>query len=150
MSGRENRSTRRKPTPAQLCLPQIPYDLFRDRNRTASATARPFIRPCLSSRVAVSKSVYRQAADWTPERSEFESRQDQAFSLLHIVQTDSGIHQASYPMGRRRGCYLRGIKRPVCEADQLLRTSVAVKKKLIYTYIFVGWWCHVTASYSTQ
>jgi hypothetical protein len=31
--------------------------------------------------------------------SEFESRQGQAFSVLHVVQTGSGAHEASYPMG---------------------------------------------------
>jgi hypothetical protein len=30
---------------------------------------------------------------------EFESRWGQGFSLLHIVQTGSGAHLASYPMG---------------------------------------------------
>jgi hypothetical protein len=34
---------------------------------------------------------------WTTEGSEFESRQDQEFSLLHVVQTDSGVHPTSYP-----------------------------------------------------
>jgi hypothetical protein len=36
---------------------------------------------------------------WTTERSEFESRWGQEFSLLHVVQTGSGVHQTSYPMG---------------------------------------------------
>jgi hypothetical protein len=31
--------------------------------------------------------------------SEFESWWVQEFSLLHVVQTSSGAHQASYPMG---------------------------------------------------
>jgi hypothetical protein len=30
MIGRGNRSTRRKPAPGPLCLPQIPHDLTRD------------------------------------------------------------------------------------------------------------------------
>jgi hypothetical protein len=34
--GRENRSTRRKPAPAPLCLPQIPHD--QTRARTWAAT----------------------------------------------------------------------------------------------------------------
>jgi hypothetical protein len=33
------------------------------------------------------------------EGSEFESQYGQEFSLLHVVQTDSGVHQTSYPMG---------------------------------------------------
>jgi hypothetical protein len=34
--GRGNRSTRRKPTPAPLCPPQIPFDQTRARTRAAS------------------------------------------------------------------------------------------------------------------
>jgi hypothetical protein len=38
------------------------------------------------------------------------------FSLLHSVQTDSGAHPASYPMGT--GCSLSpGVKRQRCEAE---------------------------------
>jgi hypothetical protein len=46
--GRVNRSTRRKPAPVPLCLPQIPHDLTWDRTRAAAvgsqqltAMARP-------------------------------------------------------------------------------------------------------------
>jgi hypothetical protein len=39
------------------------------------------------------------AMDWTTEGSEFESRYGQEFSLLHDVQTGSGAHPASYPVG---------------------------------------------------
>jgi hypothetical protein len=34
------------------------------------------------------------------------------FSLLHVIQTGSGAHPASYPMAR-------GVKRPVRETDHL-------------------------------
>jgi hypothetical protein len=34
--GKGNRSTRRKPTPAPLCPPQIPLDQTRDRTRAAA------------------------------------------------------------------------------------------------------------------
>jgi hypothetical protein len=34
--GRGNRSTRRKPAPTPLCLPQIPLDQTRDRTRAAA------------------------------------------------------------------------------------------------------------------
>jgi hypothetical protein len=41
--------------------------------------------------------------DWLragrPRVSEFESRWGQEFSLLHVVQTGSGAHPASYRMG---------------------------------------------------
>jgi hypothetical protein len=56
MIGRGNRSTRRKPTAAPLCPPQIPHDLIRARNRptavgkqllTSSATPQPWYRNCL-------------------------------------------------------------------------------------------------------
>jgi hypothetical protein len=40
--------------------------------------------------------------------AEFESRQGQEFSPLHVVQTGSGAHQASYPMGT--GGYFPGGK----------------------------------------
>jgi hypothetical protein len=36
---------------------------------------------------------------WTTEGSEFESRWGQEFSLLQVVQTGSGVHSTSYPMG---------------------------------------------------
>jgi hypothetical protein len=36
---------------------------------------------------------------WTTKGSEFESRQRQEFSLLYVVQTGSGVHLTSYPMG---------------------------------------------------
>jgi hypothetical protein len=39
------------------------------------------------------------AASWTTEGSEFETRYGQEFSLLHVVQTGSGVHPTSYPMG---------------------------------------------------
>jgi hypothetical protein len=39
------------------------------------------------------------ATGWTTERSEFMSRQDKEFCLLHLVQTASGVHPVSYPMG---------------------------------------------------
>jgi hypothetical protein len=44
---RGNRSTRRKPTPAPLCAPQVPLDETRaaagNQRLTASAMARPYI-----------------------------------------------------------------------------------------------------------
>jgi hypothetical protein len=33
------------------------------------------------------------------EGSEFESRKGQEFSLLHVVQTVSGVYRTPYPMG---------------------------------------------------
>jgi hypothetical protein len=36
---------------------------------------------------------------WTSKGSEFKSRCGQEFSLLHVVQTGSGVHPSSYPIG---------------------------------------------------
>jgi hypothetical protein len=44
-------------------------------------------------------SAVGMATGWTAERSEFESREGQDVSSLHVVQTGSGAHPASYPMG---------------------------------------------------
>jgi hypothetical protein len=66
------------------------------------------------------------ATGWTTEGSGFQSRQNQQFSLLHVVQTDSGVHQASYPMDMGGGS--PGIKRPGREADHSPPSSAEVKK----------------------
>jgi hypothetical protein len=41
------------------------------------------------------------ATGWTTEESEFEPQYGQEFSLLHVVQTGSGVHPTSCPMGIR-------------------------------------------------
>jgi hypothetical protein len=41
----------------------------------------------------------RLATGWTAKESGFKSRQGYEFSLPHVVQTGSGVHPASYPMG---------------------------------------------------
>jgi hypothetical protein len=50
----------------------------------------------------------------------------QDFSLLHVVQTDSGAHPASYPMGAA-GSFPGG------KADHSPPTSAEVKNTWIYT-----------------
>jgi hypothetical protein len=55
-------------------------------------------------RVGVAQSVSRRAAGWTA-RLRFPAVQD--FSLLHSVQTGSGAHLASYPIGTGSS-FLRG------------------------------------------
>jgi hypothetical protein len=35
---------------------------------------------------------------WATEGSEFESRYGQQFSILHVIQTGSGVHPTSYPL----------------------------------------------------
>jgi hypothetical protein len=41
--------------------------------------------------------VWQMATGWMAEGPESKYRQD--FSPLHVIQTDSGVHQASYPVG---------------------------------------------------
>jgi hypothetical protein len=41
----------------------------------------------------MTQSAYRLATGWTIEGSEFEFRQGQEFSLLHVVQTGYGPSQ---------------------------------------------------------
>jgi hypothetical protein len=47
----------------------------------------------------IAQLVQRLATGLTTEGSDFESRYDQEFSLVHVVQTGSGVHLASYTMG---------------------------------------------------
>jgi hypothetical protein len=49
----------------------------------------------------------------------------QIFSLLHSVQTGSGAHPESYPMGT--GALSPGVKRPGREADHSPPSSADVK-----------------------
>jgi hypothetical protein len=62
------------------------------------------------------------------------------FSLLHIVQTGSGVHPTSYKMVT--GVSFPGVKRQGREADHSPPTSAEVKKKWIYTstllYVFMA------------
>jgi hypothetical protein len=53
------------------------------------------------------------------------------FSLLHIVQTGSGVQPASYKMGT--GSSFPGVKRQGREADHSSPTNAEVKKMWIYT-----------------
>jgi hypothetical protein len=64
------------------------------------------------------------------KESEFESRWVQEFSLLHVVQTGSWAHPASYPVGT--GVLSSGVKRPEREADHSPPTNAEVKKVWIY------------------
>jgi hypothetical protein len=67
----------------------------------------------------------------TIEGSGFESRYGPEFSLLQVVQTGSGVHPTSYPMGT--GGSFPGVKRPGREADHSPPSSAEVKKMWIYT-----------------
>jgi hypothetical protein len=68
---------------------------------------------------------------WMTERSEFKSWYDHEFSLLHVVQTGSGVHPTSYTIGTR-GSFPE-VKWPGREADHSPPTSGEVKKMWIYT-----------------
>jgi hypothetical protein len=62
------------------------------------------------------------------------------FSLLHIVQTGSGVHPTSYKMGT--GGSFPGVNRQGREVDHSPPTSAEVKKMWIYTstppYVFMA------------
>jgi hypothetical protein len=59
---------------------------------------------------------------------------------IHVIQTGSGVHPASYPMGT--GDSFPGVKRQGREADHSPLTSAEVKKMWIYTstppYVFMA------------
>jgi hypothetical protein len=64
------------------------------------------------------------------------------FSLRHSVQTYSGAHPASYPVGT--GVLSPEIKTPEREADHSLPSSDEVKNSWNYTsippYVFMAWY----------
>jgi hypothetical protein len=64
-----------------------------------------------------------------PEGSEFQSRQGQECTLLHIFQVCSEAHPASYTI--INGSTM--VKRPWREADHSYPSSAEVKKMWIYT-----------------
>jgi hypothetical protein len=76
----------------------------------------------------------------TAEGSEFEPRKGQEVSPLHVVQTDSGAHPASYLMDTG-GSFPR-VKWTVREADHSPPNSAEVKNTWIYTatppYVFMA------------
>jgi hypothetical protein len=72
---------------------------------------------------------------WKTGVSEFKSRQCQEFSLLHVVQTGSGVHSPSYPI-TTGGSFPRG------EAEHSPLANAEDKKMWIYistpTYAFMA------------
>jgi hypothetical protein len=78
------------------------------------------------------QSVQRLATGWTTEGSEFESRYGQEFSLLHVIQTGSGIQPTSCPTGTA-GSLPEGVKRLGSEADHSPPTIAEIKKMWVYT-----------------
>jgi hypothetical protein len=61
----------------------------------------------------------------------FESRKGLGIFFHHRVQTGSGTHPASYPMGTRGS--FPGVKRPGREADHSPLSSAEIKNTLNYT-----------------
>jgi hypothetical protein len=59
------------------------------------------------------------------------SRHGQEFSLLHVVQTVSGVHPTSYPKDTE--ALSPGVKSRGSEADHSSPTNAEVKKMWIYT-----------------
>jgi hypothetical protein len=59
--------------------------------------------PIANTGVRIAQSVQQRPTTWMTEEFGFDSWQKQDFSLLHGVETDSGAHSASYPMGTRGG-----------------------------------------------
>jgi hypothetical protein len=55
----------------------------------------------------IAQSVLRLATGWMTEGSVLGSRYGQEYSLLHVVQTGSGVHQTSHTMGTG-GSFLGG------------------------------------------
>jgi hypothetical protein len=58
-----------------------------------------------------------------------------SFSLHYHVQTGSGTHPASYPVGIRGGSF-RGVKRPGCGAEHSPPSIDEVKNAWSYTPAF--------------
>jgi hypothetical protein len=68
----------------------------------------------------------------TAKGSDFESQYRQDFSPLHVFQTGSGAHPASYPMDTGGALFL-GIKRPERETDHSPSASVEIRNTWVYT-----------------
>jgi hypothetical protein len=92
----------------------------------ASGILLPIVRNQRTAGTA--HSIRWLAMRWTAKRSEFDSRQEQDFSPLHVVQTVSGAYPASYLMGFPRGWSGRGVKLTTHSP-----TSTEVKNTWIYT-----------------
>jgi hypothetical protein len=76
----------------------------------------------------IAQSVWRLAAGWEAERSEFESRWERDIFLLHVILSGTRAHPVSYSVGT-------GVKRPGCEADHSPPTSTEAKNTWIYKFI---------------
>jgi hypothetical protein len=77
----------------------------------------------LKTGVGIAQPVKQRATGWMP-RIRFPAGQD--FSLLHAVQTDSGAHPSSYPIGS--GALSPVIMRPGRKAEHSPPSSAQVTK----------------------
>jgi hypothetical protein len=96
--------------------------------------------PIFHQGAGITQSVQLLATGWTTKESEFESRYGQELSLLHVVQTGSGVHPASYTMDV--GTFSPGVMRQGSETDHSPPASPEVKKMWLYTspspYAYMG------------
>jgi hypothetical protein len=83
---------------------------------------------------SVAQSVQRLSTGWASDGSEFESRKGKKCSLLHIVQTGSGVNLSSYPKGTESA--FPGIKWQERETDYSPPTSPEAKITWIYTFTY--------------
>jgi hypothetical protein len=68
------------------------YELRRDKAGQITGTYTKLLG------AGVAQTVERLVTSWTTEGSEFDTRYGAKSSLLHVVQTCSGVQSASYPM----------------------------------------------------
>jgi hypothetical protein len=87
---------------------------------------------CLSVVIGSRESAVGIATGYRLDRVEFEYRQKQDFSPLHVVQIGSGRHPASNLMGTG-GSFPVRQRSGGSKADHSHQTNREVKKKWIYT-----------------
>jgi hypothetical protein len=90
---------------------------------------RSWVLTYVSITMAISFMICIYCSDWL--RGGVRVPVGQEFSLLHVVQTSSEVHSASYTIGTG-GLFPGGVKRPGREADTSPPASAEVKKMWIY------------------
>jgi hypothetical protein len=92
--------------------------------------------------IRIAQLVKRPATSWPAEGVRVRYPAGERFSSFHVVQTGSGVHPASFPMGTR--ALFPALKRPGRENDHSPLTTVEVKKTWIYTsthpYVIMAKW----------
>jgi hypothetical protein len=85
------------------------------------------------------------------EGSEFESRWGQEFSLLHVVQTGSGVHQTSYPMGtggKAAGAWSWQLTSNYCRGQENMENNERGSERLVYCH--PGWGEFIFKSFAVK